>query len=98
MASSKKAVKKAPQAKKSAKLTRTALAKVMMPHADTDSPNSVSCSGLLANRFLHQFTLQDALNNPNFSNPNAAIGSSTVGTITGANTSRALQFTAKLTF
>jgi hypothetical protein len=58
MASSKKAVKKAPQAKKSAKLTRTALAKVMMPHADTDSPNSVSCSGLLANRFLHQFTLR----------------------------------------
>lgn len=34
MAPSKKVVKKAARAKKSAKLTRTALAKVMMPHAD----------------------------------------------------------------
>jgi hypothetical protein len=48
--------------------------------------------------FQLRIDAQDALNNPNFSNPNAAIGSSTVGTITGANTSRALQFTAKLTF
>jgi len=40
----------------------------------------------------------DVFNHPNFSNPNAVIGSPTVGVITGANTSRALQFNGKFTF
>jgi hypothetical protein len=41
---------------------------------------------------------QDALNNPNFANPNPALGTGGVGTITGANTSRGLQFSAKFEF
>jgi hypothetical protein len=40
----------------------------------------------------------DALNNPNFANPNAAIGTPAVGTITGANTSRQVQLSAKFVF
>jgi hypothetical protein len=40
----------------------------------------------------------DVFNSPNFSNPNALIGGPTVGTITGANTSRGLQFNGKFTF
>lgn len=40
----------------------------------------------------------DVLNNPNFSNPNAVIGSPQVGIITGANTSRAMQFNGKFSF
>lgn len=40
----------------------------------------------------------DVLNNPNFSNPNSAIGTPGVGIITGANTSRSLQFVGKFTF
>jgi Carboxypeptidase regulatory-like domain len=48
--------------------------------------------------FQLRIDAQDALNNPNFGNPNAAIATSTVGTITGANTSRAIQFTAKVSF
>jgi hypothetical protein len=40
----------------------------------------------------------DVFNTPNFSNPNAVIGSPTVGTISGANTSRAMQFNGKFTF
>jgi hypothetical protein len=40
----------------------------------------------------------DVLNNPNFSNPNSAIGNPGAGIITGANTSRSLQFTGKFTF
>jgi len=41
---------------------------------------------------------EDALNNPNFANPNTALDTSAVGTITGANTSRNLQFSAKFHF
>ena len=40
----------------------------------------------------------DVLNNPNFSNPDSAIGTPGVGIITGANTSRSLQFAGKFTF
>ena len=40
----------------------------------------------------------DVLNTPNFSNPNSAIGTPGVGIITGANTSRSLQFAGKFTF
>ncbi len=40
----------------------------------------------------------DALNNPNFANPNAAIGTPAVGIINGANTSRDLQVGAKFVF
>jgi hypothetical protein len=40
----------------------------------------------------------DVLNHPNFSNPDSAIGTPGVGIITGANTSRSLQFAGKLTF
>lgn len=40
----------------------------------------------------------DVLNHPNFSNPDSAIGTPGVGIITGANTSRSLQFSGKFTF
>ena len=40
----------------------------------------------------------DVLNNPNFSNPNSALYQSNTATITGANTSRSLQFEAKFSF
>ena len=40
----------------------------------------------------------DALNNPNFANPNGAIGTPAVGIINGANTSRDLQVGAKFVF
>ena len=40
----------------------------------------------------------DALNNPNFGNPNAAIGTPSAGIITGANTSRNVQVSAKFAF
>jgi hypothetical protein len=40
----------------------------------------------------------DGLNNPNFSQPSAGIGSGGAGTITSANTSRQLQLGARLTF
>jgi len=42
--------------------------------------------------------LRGSLNNPNFANPNTALDTSAVGTITGANTSRNLQFSAKFHF
>jgi hypothetical protein len=41
---------------------------------------------------------QDALNHPNFGMPNSALDTPAVGTITGANTSRGLQFSAKFEF
>jgi hypothetical protein len=40
----------------------------------------------------------DVLNHPNFSNPNSALQQSNTGTITGANTSRGVQFEAKFSF
>jgi hypothetical protein len=40
----------------------------------------------------------DVLNHPNFSNPNSALHQSNTGTITGANTSRGVQFEAKFSF
>jgi len=40
----------------------------------------------------------DALNNPNFSQPSAGIGSGGAGTITSSNTSRQLQLGARITF
>jgi hypothetical protein len=40
----------------------------------------------------------DALNNPNFANPNSALEQSNTATITGANTSRGVQFEAKFSF
>jgi len=40
----------------------------------------------------------DALNNPNFSQPSAGIGSGGAGTITSSNTSRQLQLGASITF
>jgi hypothetical protein len=40
----------------------------------------------------------DSLNNPNFTQPNASIGSASAGTITGANSYRQIQLGGRLTF
>lgn len=48
--------------------------------------------------FQARVDASDVFNHPNFSNPNASIGSPQVGIITGANTSRALQFNGKFSF
>jgi hypothetical protein len=40
----------------------------------------------------------DVLNHPNFANPNSALQQGNTATITGANTSREVQFEAKFSF
>jgi hypothetical protein len=51
-----------------------------------------------ASNFGIRIDATDVFNHPNFGNPNTAIGTGTAGTITGANTSRAVQLSGKLVF